>query len=496
MEINPAVGSNDEKTTYAVGTSVRPTEGDATDEGLINASGHRQQLDRNFNLLSICGFAITAGNTWVALGGSIVRMFRIPQCVSCHKKARLLIEALIRTLQSPMVGWLLALASVCQIVGAQTVSMYAAFHPGFVAQQWHVFVSFLAITWVSYAIVLFCNRILPMFESLGGFFTITGVFITIVVCAAMPVVKGVGHASNNFVWRDWVNRTGYSSNGFVFLLGMLNGAYAVGTPDITTHLAEEIPRPSVNIPKAILAQFILGFVTTLLYIISIFYGISDLERVLEQGNRYFPLAEIYRQATGSAGGALGLLILSFLPLFIACVGLYLTASRTFWTLARDNATPFSPIFSRVSVKYRNPANAILLCAVLCSILGCIYVGSKTAFSAFVGSFVVLTTLSYLTAILPHLLTKRENITPGWFWMRGATGFVINGISCIYIAAFIVIFCFPFVLPVDPPTMNYNSLITGGLTLFVAAFWFWRRKEYVGPQQVRLANNEMLAKDAI
>lgn len=229
---------------------------------------------------------------------------------------------------------------------------------------------------------------------------------------------------------------------------------------------------------------------------SIFYGISDLDSVLEEGSRYFPLAAIYRQATGSAGGALGLLILSFFPLFIACVGLYLTASRTFWTLARDNATPFSPFFSRVSIKYRNPANAILLCAVLCTLLGCIYVGSKTAFSAFVGSFVVLTTLSYLTAILPHLLNKRANITPGWFWMHGAVGYVVNGISCLYIAVFIVIFCFPFALPVDPLTMNYNSLITGGFTLFVVAFWLWRHKEYVGPQQVRLADNEMLAKDAV
>jgi choline transport protein len=28
----------------------------------------------------------------------------------------------------------------------------------------------------------------------------------------------------------------------VFFLGMLNGAFAVGTPDVITHLAEEIPQ--------------------------------------------------------------------------------------------------------------------------------------------------------------------------------------------------------------------------------------------------------------
>ena len=252
----------------------------------------------------------------------------------------------------------------------------------------------------------------------------------------------------------------------------------------------------MNIPKAILAQYVIGFFTAFFYIIALFYGISDLDKVLEEGTRYFPLAPIYRQAVGSSGGALGLLILCFLPLFIACVGVYLTASRTFWTLARDNATPFSKFFGQVSPHYRNPANAILLCACLTTLLGCIYVGSKTAFSAFVSAFIVLTTLSYITAILPHLLTKRANVTPGWFWMRGPIGFVVNGISCAYIAAFVVIFCFPFALPTTAATMNYNALITGGLTIFVAVFWFWRQKDYVGPRQVKLADNDMLAKDAI
>jgi choline transport protein len=39
---------------------------------LINASGHRQELERNFSLLSICGVAVTTGNTWIAQGGSVV----------------------------------------------------------------------------------------------------------------------------------------------------------------------------------------------------------------------------------------------------------------------------------------------------------------------------------------------------------------------------------------------------------------------------------------
>lgn len=46
---------------------------------------------------------------------------------------------------------------------------------------------------------------------------------------------GAGYASHNFVWLEWQNDTGYSSNGFVFLAGMLNGAFAIGTPDGCSH---------------------------------------------------------------------------------------------------------------------------------------------------------------------------------------------------------------------------------------------------------------------
>lgn len=248
-------------------------------EAPINASGHRQELDRNFNLLSICALAITTGNTWVALGGSVtVAIYdEGPPGVLYEFVAVSIfywfIAASIAELASAMpssggvyhwasitagirgrmfgffaghwnfLAWIFGLAATAQIAAAQVVSMYAAFHPAFVTQRWHVFVAYLICTWICCLLVLFANRLLPVLESIGGFLIISGVFITIVICASMPDV----HATNDFVWRDWQNSTGYTSNGFVFLLGMLNGAFAVGTPDVVSHLAEEIPRYSFRL---------------------------------------------------------------------------------------------------------------------------------------------------------------------------------------------------------------------------------------------------------
>jgi len=38
---------------------------------IINASGHRDQLDRQYGILSICGMALTVDNAWVAIGTSL-----------------------------------------------------------------------------------------------------------------------------------------------------------------------------------------------------------------------------------------------------------------------------------------------------------------------------------------------------------------------------------------------------------------------------------------
>ena len=56
-------------------TNAENNGGDVGDGVVINASGHKQELDRNFGLFSICAVGIVTGNTWAALGGSIVRIY-------------------------------------------------------------------------------------------------------------------------------------------------------------------------------------------------------------------------------------------------------------------------------------------------------------------------------------------------------------------------------------------------------------------------------------
>lgn len=394
--------------------------------------------------------------------------------------------------------WIFAVASVSAIAGNQVITMYGLFHPDFEPKSWHTFVCYVILTWLCCLVVMFLNRQLSMIQQLSLILVCGGVSATVMVCGIMPKVNGRPYASGDFVWKDWNNQTGWSNNGFVFVAGMLNGAFvgvppypllcvdgtitdryqSIGFPNIVTHLAEEMPNPNINLPKAICYQIILGFLTGFCFLISIFYAIADLDAILNSATS-FPLTEVYRQATGSAGGALGLVLIVTFNGVAALIGCYVTAGRAFWTLARDNATPFSNVFGKIDPKKKNPFNATILCGCCATALACIYVGSSTAFNSLVAACVINSMLSYLAAILPHLLRKRKSFEPGPFCMKGWVGWLVNVVSCFYLVAFIIIFCFPSSLPVEAANMNYTSLIVGSLSIFVAAWWFVKRGQYQG-----------------
>ena len=333
-------------------------------------------------------------------------------------------------------GWMFDLAALIQITANILVEMYATWHPDYKTEAWHVYVTYLGVLWMSTLFVVFANRLMPYAQSAGMFFVMVGGIVTIIVLAAMPST----HASNHFVWGSFQenNLTGWQG-GVAFLLGVLNGAFTVGTPDAITHIAEELPRPERDLPKAIGLQIGLGGLYAFVFAIALSYAITDLE-ALQTGINTYPLTGIYRQATGSPGGAFGLLFILFLSTICCCLGTVLTNSRTYWALARDNAVPFSGIFSRVDEGLSCPVYATLFVCIIASALGAIPLGSSSAFLALTGSFIVLTTVSYGIPFAANILTGRRFFPPGPFQL-GKFGWGVNITALLFIILFDVFFCF-------------------------------------------------------
>ncbi|KAL5610265.1 hypothetical protein FOVSG1_004946 [Fusarium oxysporum f. sp. vasinfectum] len=501
-------------------------------DGCSVVAEHTQEVPVNFGLLSLTGLGIIIGVVWPASGGSIqVAIFNGGSPGMLHAAyARLtatdpatgvlyefivvsffyfFVAASLAELASAMpssagvyywasitpgrrygrvigffagwwnyLGWICAGASMAAIWSNSIIQIYALKHPDYIVKEVHLFVVFVISTWLACFSVCYAGGTMPLLNQFGIYWLLIGLLITIVVLAAVPLrTGGSGHATSSFVWLEWQADLGYP-NIIVFLGGMLNGAYSVGCPAAVSHLAEEIPRPQRNVPLAMGLQVLTGFITGFSYLIALMYSIHSYDRIFAS---QFPLAEIYLQATGSADGTICLLVLMQTCIGLSIIGLYITCGRTLWALSRDGATPWPSIFSNFNFKFDAPINATMASAVLVTLMGCIYVASKTAFNAIIGSFVLMSSSAYTAAVLPHLLTGRRNVVYGPIRLGRKLGFVVNAIASTYMVIAFVIYCLPFSLPVTAQNMNYACLVWGGSTLLLGIYWLWKgRHGYTGP----------------
>ncbi|KAE8380950.1 amino acid/polyamine transporter I [Aspergillus bertholletiae] len=479
---------------------------------LESALGHKQELVRNYDLVSLTSLGVIIANSWASTGGTIVAALQDGGPMAVLYGLVLvsvfytLISASLSELASSMpsaggvyywssvlgqkhgriVGfftgylnacaWLLSASSISSMMGNEIVAMHMLRSPGMTWQPWQVFIVFQLVNWICCGIVCVGNRFIPLINRIALLLSMCGLLVTVVVLVAMPVK----HASSRAVWKEFHN-PGRWPDGVSFMTGLLNAAFAVGVPDCISHLSEEVPNPELKVPQGIMLQMLTAFTTAFIYLIALFYSIQDLDAVFTSDIAVFPTAEIYRQATGSSGGAIGLIAVLVLATFPTLVGTLVTGGRMWWSLARDNATPFASYFSKVHPKLNAPVRATLAVSAMVTCLGCIYIASTTAFQALISSYVVLSSLSYLGAILPHLCTGRKNVVPGPFHL-GRLGLLVNAVTVMYILVTVVFFCFPLVLPVTAYNMNYTSVIVIGLMAMTAVWWAFRgRRDYRGPQ---------------
>lgn len=68
----------------------------------------------------------------------------------------------------------------------------------------------------------------------------------------------------------------------------------------------------------------------------------------------------------------------------AAIGSLTAASRCTWAFSRDGGIPASGWWKKVDERFGIPVNSLILSAVVCALLGLIYLGSSAAFNAFTG----------------------------------------------------------------------------------------------------------------
>jgi choline transport protein len=296
--------------------------------------------------------------------------------------------------------------------------------------------------------------------------------------------------ASNYVWTYFLNAETGWPDGVVFLTGLVNPNYMFAGIDGAIHLAEDCINAKTAVPHALFATLMIGFFTSFVFAIAMLYSIADYDAVLTTITGV-PIFEIWRQATKSDGAATFFLILLISIALFALNGCMESASRLTWSFARDDALVGSNIIGKIHRKLRVPVYALLFNAFIVFVIGCVYLGSTTAFNALIGVGLVLQQLCFAIPVAllmfrgrpkEHRLASNQGRT-GYLatFDLGMFGWVANGITVVWSILCLVVYDLPLTKKPTGLSMNYTCAVLAGMAIFAAANWFgYARKHYKGP----------------
>ncbi|GAD94154.1 amino acid permease, putative [Paecilomyces variotii No. 5] len=477
------------------------------DELRLAQMGHKQELARHFSVFSLIGLASTCTISWTGLGlglitainaggpGALIYGFILVAILQSFLGASLAELVSAYPVEGGMYHWIAAIApkkynsflsfatgifttaSTNLLYATNFMALIALYNDDLVIQPWMTFVVYQGFNLITSGIVVFGNRLIPAINKFSLAYLQIAWFVIMVTVAA----KAPAHNDSKFVFRTWINNTGWENNVMCFITGLVNPLYSLSGLDGITHITEEMPNPGRNAPLALACTLSIAFVTGLTYMLSLMFSVQDYS-TLANSSTGLPLAEIFRQTTQSRGGAFALTFMLWVALGPCTIGSQLSTGRIFWAFSRDDGLPLSKIWSKVNRKLGVPFNAQLCVTVIIALLGCIYLGSSTAFNAMMSSAVTINNIAYLVPILTNLLQRRKRMHHGPFFMGRVPGIFVNIVTVAWLVFAIVFFSFPYYMPVTASNMNYTCACVGGFVVIELFWWMIAGRRYTRSMQ--------------
>lgn len=172
---------------------------------------------------------------------------------------------------------------------------------------------------------------------------------------------------------------------------------------------------------------------------------------------------MWYQATRSPVASTVFVLLVVLAATFALVGAQQTGSRLTWSFARDHALMGSSFLGQIHPTLEVPVWSLLFNYAIMFIIGCIYLGSSSAFNAFIGTGLVLQHISYaFPAVLLMYRKRSETWLPASapFKLPGVVGWVVNITTVCFAVVVLIFYDFPTVMPVTGSNMSeYSKIIT-------------------------------------
>jgi len=227
------------------------------------------------------------------------------------------------------------------------------------SRRWHGTLMMWALLFITYIINVFCIKLLPIIELLGGvchvafFVALLGksqpglLESTFPNCIIVPLITLAPRSTNDFVWKSSLNNSNGYSDGTSWCVGLLTVVYCFVGFDGAVHMSEEVRNAPKTIPKILMWTIAINGSMAFAFLIGLLYSIGDVDAALKSATGY-PIIEIFYQATGSKEAATAMMAGIIIIAFASTFGIMASVSRLTWAFARDGGLPASTWFAHVS----------------------------------------------------------------------------------------------------------------------------------------------------
>ena len=485
------------------------------DESMMVKWGKRQQLKRNFTLLSIVGLTTTLMITWEGLvnafqaglenGGPAGLIYgflvtwagvfsqafvmaemgaMIPLAGGQYNWVSVLAPESYSKYLSYLTGWTSVIG--WQAITCTTLYLAATMIQGlliqhdssYTPQRWHATLIGYAVLAFSLFINTYLATHLPKIESVVLLLHVFGFFFVLI-----PLVYFGPHGDPSTVFEQFLNEGHWPTQALSFFIGLTTSMIAFVGLDAAAHMAEEIEDAAVVIPRSMIASVAMNGALGFSIIIAVLFCLGDREAALKTLTKY-PFIEIFTQAVQSKAGGSAMTAVIVWAMIFANVGLLASSSRMLWAFAREKGLPGHKYLARVEPKTRLPIWAIGMTVVVNLLLSLIHIGSTVAFNAFLSLAIAGFYSSFLisaTVMLRYRLRTPASMIPWGPFRMGRLGTPITLFSIAYSAQGMFFSFWPPKSQVTLESMNWSVVVFVGVIALSLVFWlFHGRKVYKGP----------------
>ena len=305
------------------------------------------------------------------------------------------------------------------------------------------------------------------------------------VIGVLLVTVGLLHPLHplSYAFTQSYDQSGFGSPLYAFLVGLLLAQWTFTGYDASAHVTEETVNPAKRAPWGIVNSVFWSLVFGYLMLLALTLAIPDLKATAASSN---PVLDIVKNALGSTGGLM--LFAGFVIAQAFCGLSSITSnSRMLFAFSRDGALPGSKWLHVVSKKYRTPARAIWVAAIVAFIPALAQFPVPAIYSIVVAISVIGLYVSYVIPVLLALIYPKR-WTPGP-WNLGRFWPIVGWVAVAWVAFISVVLMLP------EFKADYTGDIIGWLTatgtwagpavaifLIVGGLYYllWGQHHYTGP----------------